>query len=550
MKKPVSLTAFVLATVFLLAFATGAIATSADQHMKEGWRLMQIQRYAEAARAFEFALQHNPLNQNARQGLDQAKRELGPSYRKSSQRHSTKDHRSPEPLPQRTYAPRPKAAPQTAPAYQQPAAPAPPTPQDSGTEGPGYIKIITSGDGDADDHYRKGNSYMKRKQYEKAVSSYKKAVGAEPKHLKSYLNMGIALKRLKRYDKAVTAYTKALNIDPNYDKAYFNRAVAYKLMGDNSAAAADFKKALEVNPGFTQAKQQLEALGKGTGAISASSKGTISASSKKPSTELLKGIPVAAEKNPDAIAVIIGNRDYQNAKSVDFALNDAWVMKQYLINALGYKEGNVFFVQNAKQSDFALYFGKEGNHKGKLYNAVKEGKSDVFVYYSGHGAPGLKDKRGYFVPVEADPNYIELGGYPADVLYENLSKIPARSITVVLEACFSGATIFENISPMVVEVKNPASGLKKGVVLSSSSGSQVSSWYNEKGHSMFTYFFLKGLQNANADANRDGAVSFEELYSYVSDKTEGVPYYARRIHGVEQDPTLEGDFQGKTLMKY
>ncbi|KKK98469.1 hypothetical protein LCGC14_2642450, partial [marine sediment metagenome] len=41
-----------------------------------------------------------------------------------------------------------------------------------------------------------------------------------------------------------------------------------------------------------------------------------------------------------------------------------------------------------------------------------------------------------------------------------------------------------------------------------------------------------------------------ELYSYVSDKTEGVPYYARRIHGVEQDPTLEGDFQGKTLMKY
>ncbi len=417
-------------------------------------------------------------------------------------------------------------------------------------KGPGYIQIITSSDSNADENFKKGNSYIKRKEYEKAVSSYKKAVQADPKHSKSYLNMGIALKRLKRYDNAITSYTRALNIDPNYDKAYFNRAMAYKMLGKLTESATDFKKTLEVNPDFKQAKEQLDALGNETGTPNTPSDVTPSASSKTPSTELLKGIPIAAIQNPDAIAVIIGNRDYQNAKPVSFALNDAWVMKQYLINALGYKEGNVFFVQNARQSDFYLYFGKKGNHKGKLFNTVKENKSDVFIYYSGHGAPGLKDKRGYFVPVEADPNYIELGGYSADTFYENLSNIPARSITVVLEACFSGATIFENISPMVMEIKNPTSEFKRGVVMASSSGSQVSSWYNEKGHSMFTYFLLKGLQNANADSDHDGAVSFEELYSYISDKTEGVPYYARRIHGVEQNPTIEGDFKNKTLMQY
>ena len=258
MKKRIRLTAFVLATVFLLAFAAGAIADPADQYMKEGWRLMQNQRYAEAARAFERALQFDPTNQNARQGLDQAKRELGSSYRKSDSRQPypppRRDLRRPGPHPQGAPPGAPPPPPQTAPAYQQPAAPVPPPPQDSGTQGPGYIKIITSGSSNAEEHFKKGNSYMKRKQYEKAVSSYEKAVGADPKHSKSYLNMGIALKRLKRYDEAVTAYTRALNVDPNYDKAYFNRAVAYKLMGDNSAATADFKKALEVNPKFTQAK--------------------------------------------------------------------------------------------------------------------------------------------------------------------------------------------------------------------------------------------------------------------------------------------------------
>ncbi len=385
---------------------------------------------------------------------------------------------------------------------------------------------------------------MKKKQYDRAVNYYKKAVEADPKHAKAYLNMGIALKRLEKYEEAITAYTRALNVDPNYDKAYFNRAVAYKLLGKNDKAASDFEKALEVNPKFTQARKQLEALG-GT-----KKKAAATVARTKPSAELMSNIPVAASKNPDAIAVVIGNRDYQKAKPVVFAINDALAVKQYLINALGYKEGNVFFIQNARQSDFSLYFGNKGNHKGKLYNAVKDGKSDVFVYYSGHGAPGLKDHKGYFVPVEADPNYMELGGYPADVFYENLSKIPARNVTVVLEACFSGATIFENISPMVVEVNNPVAGLKKGVVLSSSEGSQVSSWYNEKGHSMFTYFFLKGIQNGNADLNKDGSIGFDELYSYISDKTEGVPYYARRIHGVEQNPTIEGDYSGKTLMKY
>lgn len=268
------------------------------------------------------------------------------------------------------------------------------------------------------------------------------------------------------------------------------------------------------------------------------------------SVDIEQDLPKTKMQNNEAIAVVIGNRDYRKAKRVEFAVNDAEAIKLYLTEVLGFRDGNIFFVSNASKGDFELFFGNKGNHKGKLYDAVKAGKSDVFVFYSGHGAPGLKDKRGYFVPVEADPHYIELGGYPIDVFYENIAKVPARSMTVVLDSCFSGANVFDNISPMVLEINNPVINLQNGVVMSSSSGSQVSSWYNEKKHGMFTYFFLKAMHNKNADFNGNGELTFEEIYRYISDNAEGVPYYARRVHGVDQTPTIEGKYQEKVFLKY
>lgn len=261
-------------------------------------------------------------------------------------------------------------------------------------------------------------------------------------------------------------------------------------------------------------------------------------------------IPVTSRINSDAIAVVIGNRDYKNAKPVDYAMNDAEIMKKYLISSLGYKEGNIFFLTNVTKSEFELYFGNERNVVGKLYNAVKEAKSDVFIYYSGHGAPGLKDRKGYFVPVEAEPLYLELSGYSLDVLYQNLAKLPARSVTVVLDACFSGAMVFKNISPIVLEAENAAIQSKNMVILASSTGAQVSSWYNEKHHGVFTYFLLRALKDKNADINHDGKLTFDELYFYLSDISEGVPYYARRLNGVEQKPTIYGNYHDKVFIAY
>lgn len=266
-------------------------------------------------------------------------------------------------------------------------------------------------------------------------------------------------------------------------------------------------------------------------------------------SEIDINLPLSSKINPDAIAVVIGNRDYQKTSKVDYALNDARSVKEYLTGVMGFKEGNIIYEENATKGIFEIIFGSKDNKRGKLSNYVINDISDVFVYYSGHGAPDLKNQRGYFVPIEADPNYIDISGYSLDLFYSNISHIPAKSITVVLDACFSGANVYKNISPVTITMDSPELVDPRVIVMSSSSGTEVSSWFEENQHGLFTYYFLKAIHNKNADKNNDNKLTIAEIYEYLTNSQDGVNYNARR-KGIEQNPTLTGNEINRVLIEW
>ncbi len=264
-----------------------------------------------------------------------------------------------------------------------------------------------------------------------------------------------------------------------------------------------------------------------------------------------KKIKINKSHNKDAFAFLVGNKNYKHLKSVDYSYHDVHTMRNYLINALGFKRGNVIVVKDATQSDFNKYFGVANNHKGEIYNMIKHHKSDVYIFYAGHGAPGLKDGSTYFVPTDCEVNYLENQGYATDVFYNNLSKLPAKSITVVLDACFSGADIYKDISNVKIKIKNSSIKDPKILVFSSSSQDQVSCWYNAKQHGLFTYFFLKSLYKyQQLDSNKDGALTASEMFRFIADKSEGLPYYARRLHKLTQNPKLLGQATDRVILTY
>ncbi len=260
-----------------------------------------------------------------------------------------------------------------------------------------------------------------------------------------------------------------------------------------------------------------------------------------------ENIPVAAKKDSNAVAVIIGNRDYTAAPEVDYAINDAAIMKRYVVTAMGYRPGNIIYLQNATQGDLIRVFGNQTNYKGELYDYVRKGLSEVFVYYSGHGAPDPDSKEGYIVPVDCDPSHVVLNGYSLKTLYANLDAIDRekqlKHVTVVLDACFSGGsvngTLLANVSPIYITVDKDVMASPNVTIIASATGDQVSGWYTDKQQSLFTYFFLKGLQGG-ADYQHDKTITAKELYEFTADEVNGVPYWSRRLNGRTQTPTFYG----------
>jgi PBP1b-binding outer membrane lipoprotein LpoB len=245
--------------------------------------------------------------------------------------------------------------------------------------------------------------------------------------------------------------------------------------------------------------------------------------------------PVSSVKPKDhAYAVIVGVEDYRDLPKVDYAKRDAEMVKSYLTKALGYREQNVVMLLNDRvtKSDLEARFEKW------LPRQVGENKdAEVFVYYGGHGAPDPNTNQAFLVPYNGDPAYLETSAYPLTRLYETLGKLPARSITVVMDSCFSGAggrsVIQKGARPMLIKVENPLMAATNMVVISAAAGNQISNALPEKRHGLFTYYFLKGLQG-DADADKDGSVDVEELYAYMKPKVETE---ARRMNA-EQSPQL------------
>ena len=267
------------------------------------------------------------------------------------------------------------------------------------------------------------------------------------------------------------------------------------------------------------------------------------------SIDIEQDIPETGKKNKYAVAIVIGNKNYTNpdVPEVTFAHRDAAVMEQYLTKTLGYRE--VIVETDATQGKFFSLFGTE-KKDGKLQDYVKEGESDVFIYYSGHGAPDPESKDGYFVPVDCDPAMVDVTGYSLDLFYNKINNLGAKSVTVVIDACFSGSSdqgmLLKNISPVFIEVDETGQLADEVTVFTSSSGEQVSSWYPEKKHSLYTYFFLKGLKGS-ADVDEDQSVTAEEMQFYVN---EEVGFMARKLNSREQTPGLRTLDEKKVLIQY
>src|SRR3954447_631026 len=107
---------------------------------------------------------------------------------------------------------------------------------------------IALGDAKSDAYQfaKEGIEAAKKKEWDKAVGLFQKAVKADPKEADNYNNLGLAYKGAGKMDEAVKAFSDAIEAEPSNSAAYVNRGVIYTTQQKNEQAIADLDKAIKL----------------------------------------------------------------------------------------------------------------------------------------------------------------------------------------------------------------------------------------------------------------------------------------------------------------
>ncbi len=151
--------------------------------------------------------------------------------------------------------------------------------------------------------------------------------------------------------------------------------------------------------------------------------------------------------------------------------------------------------------------------------------------------PDEQSKSAYLLPVDGSSQNPQTAVKLADV-YGKLTEFPSISVTVFLDACFSGAAREQNsmlADGRGVKIK-PKNDLLTGnlVVFSAATGVETAFPYTEKQHGMFTYFMLKKLQETK------GNVTLNDLRSYI---TTNVTQQSVVVNKKSQTPQVNTSMQ-------
>jgi hypothetical protein len=230
-----------------------------------------------------------------------------------------------------------------------------------------------------------------------------------------------------------------------------------------------------------------------------------------------RNIPKTPKRNPNRLALVIGNEDYASRASglskainVDYAENDAVIFAEYLKQRFGLDEGHIKLLRNATSGEMRSGLDWLAN----LTRATGP-ETELYFFYSGHGLPSDGDNLPYLIPVDISGDRPEMGIALKDV-YQQLSMHTSSKITVVLDACFSGGARNEElVAKKGIRVRPKEGSIPDNmVVLTSSSGSQSSAVFQEKKHGFLTYFLLKGIQTQGVGA------SYADLFKYTTSEVD------------------------------
>ena len=239
---------------------------------------------------------------------------------------------------------------------------------------------------------------------------------------------------------------------------------------------------------------------------------------------------IKVKTNNNSVALIIGIEKYQNTFTAPFAENDALAFNDFAHTSLGVPVKNIKLLTN----DDAGRTNTIKTLAQWLPKVVSENKTDIYIFYSGHGLASEDGSDLYLLPADGDPELLEDSTILRNQLFERIAKLNPKSVTVFLDTCYSGGTRSDEIlvasRPIFIEAEEQDVPVNF-TIFSASAGKETAKVLNEAEHGLFSYYMMKGLEG-EADGNNDNKITNGELHAFINKNVS---------RQANQTPQLNGD---------
>jgi Caspase domain len=250
----------------------------------------------------------------------------------------------------------------------------------------------------------------------------------------------------------------------------------------------------------------------------------------------------------NAWAVVVGINRYPRMPQLKYAVNDAREFYRLLVERNHLPAENITLLLDEQATLRNLR-----SALGTGLKAAAGTRDIVMIFFAGHGATerdatstdsdGLEK---YLLAWDTDPGDLYSSALPMREIAHIFERIRSERLVFLADTCYSGASggrtvgiagIRSNVSGMFLD---RIVGGRGKVIITASAANEVSVERDELQHGVFTFYLLEGLRGA-ADTDRDGMVTVDEIYRYVSEK---VP----RATGQEQNPVMKGSVEGSLVL--
>jgi tetratricopeptide (TPR) repeat protein/ABC-type multidrug transport system permease subunit len=97
-------------------------------------------------------------------------------------------------------------------------------------------------------YYNRGQSYQSKKEYNRAIADFTKAIELDPRDPDYFLGRALAHQSAQDHDRAIADFTMAIVRDANNPDLFAGRAASYRAKKEHDPAIADYSTAVQLSP--------------------------------------------------------------------------------------------------------------------------------------------------------------------------------------------------------------------------------------------------------------------------------------------------------------